>query len=158
VEAYLQESGRAGRDGRPSKAILLWGPDDALAMRRAKRDADRARLEALFAYGRSATECRREALLALLNYEGDGGKPESECCDVCEGRAKAALREEESVMDFFYKNRRAYTLEEAIPMLTGAASLRWSEEDARKTILYLINTGKLRKLNRFPWKDKIGFQ
>jgi ATP-dependent DNA helicase RecQ len=155
VEAYLQEAGRAGRDGRPSKAILLWGPDDALAMRRAKRDADRARLEALFAYGRNTADCRREALLALLNYEGEDSKPESECCDVCEGKARAALREEESVVGFFHKNRRAYTLEEALPALTGAASLRWSEEDIRKTILHLINSGKLRKLRRFPWKNKI---
>jgi ATP-dependent DNA helicase RecQ len=155
VEAYLQESGRAGRDGRPSKAILLWGPEDALATRRAKRDADKLRVEALLAYGRNTADCRREALLALLDYEGGGDKPESECCDVCGGTAKAALREEESVMAFFRKNRRAYTLEEAAPVLTGMASPRWSEEDARKTILRLIDAGSLKRLGRFPWKDKI---
>ncbi|MDR3147521.1 MAG: RecQ family ATP-dependent DNA helicase [Treponema sp.] len=155
VEAYLQESGRAGRDGKPSKAVLLWGPDDALAMRRAKRDADKRRLEALFAYGRNTTDCRREALLAMLDYEGAGDKPESDCCDVCGGEARAALREEESVMAFFRRNRRAYTLEEAIPVLTAAAAPRWSGEDARKTILRLISEGRLKKLIRFPWKNKI---
>ncbi|MCL2270953.1 MAG: RecQ family ATP-dependent DNA helicase, partial [Treponema sp.] len=35
VEAYLQESGRAGRDGAQSKAFLLWGPDDWTSIRRA---------------------------------------------------------------------------------------------------------------------------
>jgi ATP-dependent DNA helicase RecQ len=155
VEAYLQESGRAGRDGLPSKAVLLWGPDDALAMRRARRDADRKRLETLLAYARNTTDCRREALLALLDYRGSGDKPESECCDVCCGRARAALREEESVIAFFRKNRRAYTLEEALPVLSGAAMLRWSEEDARKTILRLLGAGSLRRLSRFPWKNKI---
>jgi ATP-dependent DNA helicase RecQ len=155
VEAYLQESGRAGRDGRPAKAILLWGPDDERARRRAKRDADKLRLEALLAYGRNTAACRREALLALLDYRGDAGKPESDCCDVCGGSAKAELREEESLMDFFHKNRRAYTLEEAIPLLAGMAPLRWTEEDAKKTILRLLSAGRLKRMGRFPWKNKI---
>jgi ATP-dependent DNA helicase RecQ len=155
VEAYLQESGRGGRDGLQSKAILLWGPGDALAIRRAKKDADRQRVEALLAYSRNTTTCRREALLALLNYEGGGDKPESQCCDVCGGEARALLREEESVTAFFRKNRRAYTLEEAIPVLTGSSAQRWSGEDARKTILHLIAMGRLKKLGYFPWKNKI---
>ena len=29
LEAYLQEAGRAGRDGKPAAAILLWAPGDA---------------------------------------------------------------------------------------------------------------------------------
>jgi ATP-dependent DNA helicase RecQ len=155
VEAYLQESGRAGRDGRPSKAILLWGPDDAPAMRRAKRDADKLRLQALLAYGRNTGECRREALLALLNYQGGGDKPESDCCDVCDGTARAASREEESILAFFHKNRRAYTLEEAAAVLARISAPRWTEEDAKKTILRLIDAGQLKRLGRFPWKDKI---
>jgi ATP-dependent DNA helicase RecQ len=155
VEAYLQESGRAGRDGKPSKAILLWGPDDALAMRRAKRDADKLRLEALLAYGRNTADCRRDALLDLLDYKGSSDKPESNCCDVCDGTAKPGLREEQSVMDFFQKNSRAYTLEEAVTVLAGMASLRWTEEDAKKTVLRLLKAGSLRRTGRFPWKDKI---
>ncbi|MDR0597343.1 MAG: ATP-dependent DNA helicase RecQ, partial [Treponema sp.] len=155
VEAYLQESGRAGRDGRPSRAVLLWGPDDAAAALRAKRDADKLRLEALFAYGRNTAGCRREALLALLDYRGDGGKPESECCDVCGGSANAALREEKSVMAFFNKNRRAYTLDEAAAVLAGAERLRWTEGDAKKTILHLIGAGRLKRMGPFPWKNKI---
>ncbi len=31
LEAYLQEAGRAGRDGEPAKAVLLWQPGDAEA-------------------------------------------------------------------------------------------------------------------------------
>jgi ATP-dependent DNA helicase RecQ len=155
VEAYLQESGRAGRDGQASRAILLWGPDDTLALKRAKTDHDKQRLEALFSYGRNTANCRREALLTLLNYEGSGEKPESDCCDVCSGNADAALREEESVLTFFRKNRRAYTAEEAIPILSGAELIRWSEEDAKRTIRRFINTGQLKKIGYFPWKNKI---
>jgi ATP-dependent DNA helicase RecQ len=150
VEAYLQESGRAGRDGKASKAILLWGPDDALAKRRAKREADRLRLEALLAYGRNTADCRREALLALLNYEGGGDSPESECCDVCSGEAKALLREEESVLGFFRKNRRAYTMEEAIPVLAGAAAPRWSDEEAKKNRPATAPHGAVKEAAPFP--------
>jgi ATP-dependent DNA helicase RecQ len=159
VEAYLQESGRAGRDGQPSKAILLWGPEDAMAMKRAQKDANKLRLEALFSYGRNTAACRREALLDLLNYQpggrDSGDKPESDCCDVCNGEAKAGLRETESVLAFFRKNRRAYTLAEATRVLIGTELLRWSEEDVKKTIRRLLEEGTLRKIRHFPWKDKI---
>ncbi|GHV79443.1 ATP-dependent DNA helicase RecQ [Spirochaetia bacterium] len=155
VEAYLQESGRAGRDGKTSQAILLWGPDDAPALKRAQKDADKLRLEALFSYGRNTAGCRREALLHLLNYEGGGDTPESDCCDVCDHTASDKMREEESVLGFFRKNRRAYTPEEAIPVLTRAESLHWSEEDVKGTIRRLIRTGQLKKIRHFPWKNKI---
>jgi ATP-dependent DNA helicase RecQ len=155
VEAYLQESGRAGRDGLPSQAILLWGPDDTLALKRAHRDADKQRLEALFSYGRNTAECRREILLKLLNYEGSGDTPESDCCDVCNHTASDKIREEESVLGFFHRNRRAYTQEEAIPLLSGNTAIRWSGEDVKGTIQRLLRTGQLKKIRHFPWKNKI---
>lgn len=54
VEAYLQESGRGGRDGRPATATLLWGPEDE------------ERTGPLAEYGRNRDRCRRELLLTLL--------------------------------------------------------------------------------------------
>ncbi|MDR2738452.1 MAG: RecQ family ATP-dependent DNA helicase [Treponema sp.] len=155
VEAYLQESGRAGRDGQASQAILLWGPGDTLALKRAKTDHDKQRLEALFSYGRDTANCRREALLTLLNYAGSGEKPASDCCDVCNGHAEAALRETESVLAFFRKNRRAYTAEEAAEVLTQAETVRWTENDAALVVGELIKTGCLKKSKNLLWKDKI---
>jgi ATP-dependent DNA helicase RecQ len=155
VEAYLQESGRAGRDGQASRAILLWGPDDTPALKRAKTDHDKQRLEALFSYGRNTVNCRREALLTLLNYEGSGEKPASDCCDVCNGNAEAALREQKSVLAFFRKNRRAYTAEEAAEVLTQAETIRWSENDATLTVRELIKTGCLKKSKNILWKNKV---
>jgi ATP-dependent DNA helicase RecQ len=38
IESYYQETGRAGRDGDPATALLLWGADDfARARQRLKR-------------------------------------------------------------------------------------------------------------------------
>ena len=156
VEAYLQESGRAGRDGLQSKAILLWGPEDRRSLERAKTDGDRTRISKLLAYARDTEHCRRDALLDLLNYEGEKDSPGPACCDICaSGGKEAALREEHSLRDFFSRNRRSYTLSEAAKVLARAENIRWSEEDAGEAIGYLIKSGKLRKLKNPLWRGKV---
>jgi ATP-dependent DNA helicase RecQ len=160
VEAYLQESGRAGRDGKPSEAILLWGPGDK-GRRQARPETERRRLDALLAYARDGQHCRREALLRLLDYEGGGERPETRCCDVCDaaegtaGGYAAGLREEAPLLDFFRRNRRAYTLKEAVRVLAAAKNIRWTEEDAKQALGELIGMKKL-KVSRNPlWKNRI---
>jgi ATP-dependent DNA helicase RecQ len=154
VEAYLQESGRAGRDGAFSRAFLLWGPDDESALERAKTAADRKRLASLFEYARDTGRCRREQLLALLNYEGGGEKPETECCDVCAKNARADLREEAPLTSFFRRNKRCYTLEEAAVIL-AADSQAWTQNDAKHALSALLKLEKLNRLKSFPWKNKL---
>ena len=90
VEAYYQEIGRAGRDGKPAVAHMVYGLDD-LRMRRLfieQDDGDQdhkrrehKRLDALISYCESP-ECRRHALLA---YFGDAPATEGGCgnCDIC---------------------------------------------------------------------------
>jgi len=87
VEAYYQEIGRAGRDGKPAVAHMLYGLDD-LRMRRMfieqeDGDADHKRrehkrLDALIAYC-EAPSCRRAA---LLEYFADACEPCGNC-DMC---------------------------------------------------------------------------
>ncbi|MDR3336695.1 MAG: RecQ family ATP-dependent DNA helicase [Treponema sp.] len=158
VEAYLQESGRAGRDGKQSKAILLWGPDDEKSLNRAKSEAESRRLAQLLDYGRNITKCRRETLLELLNYEGSDESPGLPCCDVCESKANKNLREELSLTDFFRRNKRLYTINEAAHVLAQNENIRWSEEDVKQSISHLIKSGKLKKLNIVFWKNKITLQ
>jgi ATP-dependent DNA helicase RecQ len=155
VEAYLQESGRAGRDGEQSRAILLFGPDDEDTLRRARSGAERIRVSRLLDYARDTEHCRREALLRLLDYEGDGVRPETPCCDVCQGEAGAAFREEASVTGFFRRNRRAYTLDQAVSVLTRQETVRWTGKDARLALERLMAVGKLRVSRNPFWKDKL---
>ncbi|MDR2343737.1 MAG: RecQ family ATP-dependent DNA helicase [Spirochaetaceae bacterium] len=167
VEAYLQESGRAGRDGAFSRAILLYGPDDEAALGRAKTQADKKRLADLFEYARDTGCCRRERLLGLLNYEGDGEKPETECCDVCDKKTLSNLREEAPLLSFFHRNKRCYTLEEASGVLasvrgTGEDSARcgpesaiWTQAEASRAVSALIKMGRLKQTLFFPWKNKV---
>ena len=93
IEAYYQETGRAGRDGDPSEAWLFWGAEDfARARRRIGTDveperqgAERERLNALAALCETA-ECRRAILLRHF-----GETPPERCgnCDNCLNPPKA---------------------------------------------------------------------
>ncbi|MCL2192540.1 MAG: RecQ family ATP-dependent DNA helicase [Treponema sp.] len=155
VEAYLQESGRAGRDGKQSRAFLLWGPEDEASLRRAKTEADKARLSGLLDYARDTTQCRRQALLKMLNYNADGESPETACCDVCEKQANSNLREEASILDFFRRNKRCYTVNEAARILARANNFFWSEGEAKQVINHLIYSGRLAKSNNIFWKGAV---
>ncbi|MEM7210457.1 MAG: DNA helicase RecQ [Pseudomonadota bacterium] len=87
IEAYYQEIGRAGRDGAPAEAHMLFGLDDVRLRRRfidgESSDSDikrreHKRLDALVAYA-EASSCRRVMLLA---YFGDRAEPCGNC-DLC---------------------------------------------------------------------------
>jgi ATP-dependent DNA helicase RecQ len=159
VEAYLQEAGRAGRDGLQSKAILLWGPEDEISIKRTTSETGKKRLRELLDYARDTTRCRREALLAMLNYEGDTGSPETLCCDVCEKAAGTRLREESSLIEFFRRNKRAYTIGEAAAVLSRAENIHWSTEDAGHCAGRLVREGKVKSPKNIFWnvfwKDKL---
>jgi ATP-dependent DNA helicase RecQ len=155
VEAYLQESGRAGRDGLQSKAVLLWGPEDEACLRRGRTESNRKRVAALLDYARDTGQCRRQALLKMLDYEGSGEYPESQCCDVCEKLADDSVREEASLLDFFHRNKRRFTLDEAVSALACSDHVRWSEEEAREAVTHLVKSGRLNVSRNIFWKNKI---
>jgi ATP-dependent DNA helicase RecQ len=151
AEAYLQESGRAGRDGLESKAVLLWGPDDRVP----GGTGQDARLKQMLDYGRNIAQCRREVLLGLMNQNPGEENPQSieNCCDVCSGEASPDYREARSLSGFFCRNRRRYTLDQAVKVLTEAGS--WSGDEARLAVQRMTAQGRLRTLGYFPWKGKI---
>ena len=87
IEAYYQETGRAGRDGDPAEAWLFWGAEDFSRARRRietevpedRRGGERQRLNALAAAVETAS-CRRALLLRHF-----GEEPAERCgnCDNC---------------------------------------------------------------------------
>ena len=87
IEAYYQETGRAGRDGLPSEALMLYGYEDIALRSRfiAESDApdqrkrmERQKLDALLGLAECAG-CRRQV---LLRYFGDECEPCGNC-DTC---------------------------------------------------------------------------
>ncbi|HEV2866959.1 MAG TPA: DNA helicase RecQ [Allosphingosinicella sp.] len=87
IEAYYQETGRAGRDGEPAEAWLFWGAEDFSRARRriasevaeTRQPGERERLNALASLVESAG-CRRATLLRHF-----GEDPPESCgnCDNC---------------------------------------------------------------------------
>lgn len=88
IEAYYQETGRAGRDGLPSNAFMVYGMSDT-AMQRGFIEASNApdsqkriehqKLNALLGLCETAA-CRRQV---ILEYFGDSGGPCGNC-DTCQ--------------------------------------------------------------------------
>jgi ATP-dependent DNA helicase RecQ len=115
---------------------------------------DKQRLSALLAYARDTGACRRNALLRLLDYDGEGENPPTACCDVCDGNARNTLREER-LLAFFKQNRRRYTSDEAAHLLATFPQYAWTENDAQKVIQGLIAMNKLSVIKNCLWKHKL---
>ncbi|MEQ9453596.1 MAG: DNA helicase RecQ [Phycisphaeraceae bacterium] len=88
MEAYYQETGRAGRDGLPSEVWMAYGLSDVVQLRGMidgseagleQKRIERQKLESLLGYAETVA-CRRRV---LLRYFGD--EPEELCgnCDNC---------------------------------------------------------------------------
>ena len=73
VEEYVQETGRSGRDGQPSQAILFAGKGGRYASKKMKD------------YVLNSSMCRRRLLFKdFLYYKEDSINVEgSSCCDIC---------------------------------------------------------------------------
>jgi len=89
LEAYYQETGRAGRDGEPAEVLLLYGLQDVVRRSQLvnagqasdeQKRIEQSKLDALLGWC-EITRCRRQA---LLEYFGDRSLAEP-CgnCDVC---------------------------------------------------------------------------
>ena len=88
LEAYYQETGRAGRDGLPATALLTYGLQDIVLRRRMLETSEaddlhkrieRQRLDAMLAWSELVT-CRRQA---LLRHFGDDLAAPCGNCDIC---------------------------------------------------------------------------
>ncbi len=162
-EAYLQESGRASRDGKGAHAWLIWTPEDMETGNKAKADYQAARQAGMFAYASSTECCRREMLLKSLGIEAQ----DCSGCDVCGGNPWKRPPEESIILKFFRWNRGRFKRGQAAHILIGRRSMEirqhgldstkgfgmlvgWELEDAEQAIANLVCSGKLRTKKHGP--------
>ena len=131
IEAYYQETGRAGRDGEPATAMLLYGFEDVVKLRQMALQSEgnetfkrheQQRLTAMLGLC-EITSCRRQA---LLRYFGD--TMESPCgnCDNCleppeEWDGSEAAR---MALSCVYRTGQRFGANHVIDVLRGASNDR----------------------------------
>ena len=144
VESYYQETGRAGRDGLPSEAIMLFGMGDVMTARSLIENSDNAervrielqKLNAMVAYAGALT-CRRRALLA---YFGDQREQDCGNCDICNDppRRFDASEQARKVLSCVYRVGERFGVRHVIDVLRGAKGQRILELHHDKLSTYGI--------------------
>ncbi|MFM7348054.1 MAG: DNA helicase RecQ [Erythrobacter sp.] len=131
IEAYYQETGRAGRDGDPAEAHLFWGASDFLLARQRlaevepeRRPAEQQRLNALAALVEAPT-CRRAILLKHF-----GERPADSCgnCDNCLAPPKVVDATElaRKLLSAVYRTGQSFGIGHIEKVLTGQSDERIS--------------------------------
>ena len=130
LEGYYQETGRAGRDGLPAEALLLFGTQDAAMARyqmeqgqnEEQKRIELHKLNAMMGFAESQS-CRRRVLLRYL-----GEHPEEDCgnCDVCLDPPESfdGTEAARKVLSCVYRVRQSFGMKHVVDVLRGADNER----------------------------------
>jgi ATP-dependent DNA helicase RecQ len=142
LEAYYQETGRAGRDGLPADAFLVYGLADAVQVRQliegsdapdAAKRVERGKLDRLLGFCECAS-CRRQALLAYF-----GERLDAPCgnCDTCFEPVEAwdATVPAQMALSAVYRTGQRFGVGHLVDVLRGQSTEKTRQfgHDALKT-------------------------
>ncbi|WP_188027345.1 DNA helicase RecQ [Tolumonas osonensis] len=133
IESYYQETGRAGRDGLPAEALLLFDPADIERVRgllennenAEQRQVEIFKLNLMSAFAEAQT-CRRQV---LLNYFGEYHAKPCGNCDICLDPPKTydGTEDAQKALSCVYRVGQRFGMGHVIEVLRGAQSQRIRE-------------------------------
>ncbi|MBW3698615.1 ATP-dependent DNA helicase RecQ [Vibrio sp. T187] len=144
IESYYQETGRAGRDGLPAEAMMLFDPADMGWLRRMldekeegpQKQVEMHKLNAMSAFAEAQT-CRRQV---LLNYFGEYRDKPCGNCDICLDPPKHfdATEEAQKALSCVYRVNQSFGMGYVVEVMRGMQNIRVRDNGHDKLSTYGI--------------------
>jgi ATP-dependent DNA helicase RecQ len=156
IEAYYQETGRAGRDGEPATTLLLYGLEDVVKLRQMMAQSEgseefkrneQQRLNAMLGLC-EITSCRRQS---LLRYFGDTLAHACGNCDCCISPPQTwdATEAVQMALSCVYRTGQRFGAGHVIDVLRGSNNEKILSFDHHKLTTYGIG----KNLSADEWKS-----
>lgn len=156
IEAYYQETGRAGRDGEPATTLLLYGLEDVVKLRQMMAQSEgseefkrneQQRLNAMLGLC-EITSCRRQS---LLRYFGDTLAQACGNCDCCITPPQTwdATEAVQMALSCVYRTGQLFGAGHVIDVLRGSNNEKILSFDHHKLTTYGIG----KSLSADEWKS-----
>lgn len=156
IEAYYQETGRAGRDGEPATTLLLYGLEDVVKLRQMMAQSEgseefkrneQQRLNAMLGLC-EITSCRRQS---LLRYFGDTLAQACGNCDCCITPPQTwdATEAVQMALSCVYRTGQRFGAGHVIDVLRGSNNEKILSFDHHKLTTYGIG----KHLSADEWKS-----
>ncbi|MBD3610626.1 MAG: DNA helicase RecQ [Gammaproteobacteria bacterium] len=156
LEAYYQETGRAGRDGLPANAWMLYGLQDVITLRQMQASSEAAeeykrierhKLDSMLGFC-ELTSCRRQS---LLRYFGDRLNEPCGNCDTCLQPPETwdATVSAQKALSCVYRTGQRFGVSYLVDVLTGKQHERITQFGHDQISTYGIG----KELNQTQWRN-----